>query len=80
MGNLIQALKMIMEGLGDVNHAIEFCKEQNDEELWENLISYSLDKPSESYRVFTLRIKNRMVTNSSLLKVSHFLSLTKQSP
>ncbi|KAK7109649.1 hypothetical protein V1264_013653 [Littorina saxatilis] len=46
MGNLIQALKMIMEGLGDVNHAIEFCKEQNDEELWENLITYSMDKPN----------------------------------
>ncbi|KAK7508589.1 hypothetical protein BaRGS_00000155, partial [Batillaria attramentaria] len=46
MGNLTQALKMIMEGLGDVNHAIEFCKEQNDEELWENLISYSMVRPN----------------------------------
>ncbi|PVD30846.1 hypothetical protein C0Q70_10121 [Pomacea canaliculata] len=46
MGNLTQALKMIMEGLGDVNHAIDFCKEQNDEELWENLISYSIDRPN----------------------------------
>ena len=47
MGNLILALKMIMDGLQDVNHAIEFCKEQNDEELWENLISYSMERPSE---------------------------------
>ena len=47
MGNLIQALKMIMEGLEDVDHAIEFCKEQNDEELWENLITYSMGRPSE---------------------------------
>ena len=46
MGNLIQALKMIMDGLQDVNHAIEFCKEQNDEELWENLIAYSMERPS----------------------------------
>ncbi|KAL8579065.1 hypothetical protein ACOMHN_036004 [Nucella lapillus] len=46
MGNVIQALKMIMAGLGDVNHAIEFCKEQNDEELWENLISYSMGRPN----------------------------------
>lgn len=49
MGNLTQALKMIMEGLGDVNHAIDFCKEQNDEELWENLISYSIDRPSKKW-------------------------------
>ncbi|XP_076460755.1 vacuolar protein sorting-associated protein 41 homolog [Babylonia areolata] len=46
MGNLTQALKMIMEGLGDVDHAIEFCKEQNDEELWENLIAYSIGRPN----------------------------------
>ena len=25
--------------------AIEFAKEQNDEELWDDLINYSLDKP-----------------------------------
>ena len=50
MGNLIQALKMIMDGLQDVNHAIEFCKEQNDEELWENLIAYSMERPSECRR------------------------------
>ena len=37
---------MIMDGLQDVNHAIEFCKEQNDEELWENLIAYSMERPS----------------------------------
>jgi hypothetical protein len=53
MGNLIQALKMIMEGLGDVSHAIEFCKEQNDEELWENLITYSMDKPRESLLILS---------------------------
>lgn len=25
--------------------AIEFAKEQDDEELWDDLINYSLDKP-----------------------------------
>ncbi|XP_035827939.1 vacuolar protein sorting-associated protein 41 homolog isoform X2 [Aplysia californica] len=45
MGNLTQALKLIMERLGDVNHAILFCMEQADEELWENLIDYAMNKP-----------------------------------
>jgi len=45
MGNLTQALKLIMERLGDVDHAIQFCMEQADEELWENLIDYAMAKP-----------------------------------
>lgn len=36
---------MIMEELADVDKAIEFAKEQDDRELWEDLISYSIDKP-----------------------------------
>ena len=48
MGNLSQALKLIMERLGDVNHAITFCMEQADEELWENLIDYAMNKPREN--------------------------------
>ncbi|XP_048239189.1 vacuolar protein sorting-associated protein 41 homolog [Haliotis rufescens] len=45
MGNVRQALTLIMTELQDVNHAIEFCKEQVDEDLWEDLINYSMDKP-----------------------------------
>jgi len=47
MGNTKQALQLITNELGDVNQAIEFCKEHNERELWEDLISYSIDKPSE---------------------------------
>ncbi len=36
---------MIMEELADVDKAIEFAKEQDDRELWDDLISYSIDKP-----------------------------------
>lgn len=36
---------MIMEELVDVDKAIEFAKEQDDAELWEDLITYSIDKP-----------------------------------
>ncbi|ETE58591.1 hypothetical protein L345_15687, partial [Ophiophagus hannah] len=45
MGNSRSALKMIMEDLNDVDKAIEFAKEQDDAELWEDLILYSIDKP-----------------------------------
>uniref|UniRef100_A0A8C7R302 Vacuolar protein sorting-associated protein 41 homolog n=1 Tax=Oncorhynchus mykiss TaxID=8022 RepID=A0A8C7R302_ONCMY len=45
MGNCRRALQMIMEELEDVDKAIEFAKEQDDVELWEDLISYSIDKP-----------------------------------
>ena len=47
MGNTKQALHLITNDLRDVNAAIDFCKEHNDTELWNDLISYSIDKPSE---------------------------------
>ena len=48
MGNTKQALSLITNELRDVDKAIEFCKEHDDSELWEDLISYSMDKPCES--------------------------------
>ncbi|XP_038665866.1 vacuolar protein sorting-associated protein 41 homolog isoform X2 [Scyliorhinus canicula] len=45
MGNSRRALQMITEELQDVDKAIEFAKEQDDAELWEDLISHSIDKP-----------------------------------
>lgn len=45
MGNNRQALQLIIQEENDVKKAIEFAKEQNDEELWDDLINYSLDKP-----------------------------------
>lgn len=45
MGNSRSALKMITQELQDVDKAIEFAKEQDDGELWEDLILYSIDKP-----------------------------------
>lgn len=54
MGNCRRALQMIMEELGDVDKAIEFAKEQDDAELWEDLISYSIDKPRIIYIIYNL--------------------------
>lgn len=48
MGNCRRALQMIMEELADVDKAIEFAKDQDDAELWDDLISYSIDKPRMS--------------------------------
>jgi hypothetical protein len=45
MGNNKEALSLIIAKLGDVQQAIDFAKEQNDQELWEDLISYSMTRP-----------------------------------
>ncbi|KAF9004353.1 hypothetical protein BDQ17DRAFT_1241222 [Cyathus striatus] len=46
MGNNKEALTVIIERLGDVHRAIEFAKEQNDDELWEDLLKYSETRPT----------------------------------
>ena len=45
MGNNKQALMLIIERLGDVKKAIEFASDQADEDLWEDLLSYSETRP-----------------------------------
>ena len=45
MGNTRSALELIMQELVDVEQAVDFCKEHDDGELWDDLIRYSLDKP-----------------------------------
>jgi len=39
------ALKLIIDQLHDVKMAIEFVQEQNDDALWDNLISMSIENP-----------------------------------
>ncbi|CED82100.1 Pyridoxalphosphate-dependent enzyme/predicted threonine synthase [Phaffia rhodozyma] len=46
MGNNKDALMLIIERLNDVQRAIEFAREQNDEDLWEDLLHYSENKPA----------------------------------
>ncbi|KAF8076857.1 vacuolar assembling protein VPS41 [Lyophyllum atratum] len=46
MGNNKQALTLIIERLGDVHRAIEFAKEQGDDDLWEDLLKYSETRPA----------------------------------
>jgi hypothetical protein len=46
MGSNKQALTLIIERLGDVNRAIDFAKEQSDDDLWEDLLKYSETRPT----------------------------------
>lgn len=44
-GQMKRALYLIIDRLGDVGQAISFAKEQDDPDLWEDLLEYSMDKP-----------------------------------
>ena len=45
IGNASEALALMTRELNDMESAIAFCQEHDDEELWNDLINYSLDKP-----------------------------------
>jgi vacuolar protein sorting-associated protein 41 len=45
-GQMKRALYLIIDRLKDVRKAINFAKEQDDPDLWEDLLDYSMDKPS----------------------------------
>lgn len=45
-GQMKRALYLIIDRLQDVTKAISFAKEQDDPDLWEDLLEYSMDKPS----------------------------------
>lgn len=44
-GQTKRALNLILSDLNDVSQAINFAKSQDDPDLWEDLLSYSMDKP-----------------------------------
>lgn len=45
MGNTKEALSIIIQNIKDIQIAIEFCKENDDKDLWNDLIEESLNKP-----------------------------------
>lgn len=45
MGNTIEALSIIINKLHDIQMAIDFCKEHDDMDLWNELINQSIDRP-----------------------------------
>ncbi|OAX83160.1 hypothetical protein ACJ72_02484 [Emergomyces africanus] len=44
-GQTKRALNLILSDLKDVSYAISFAKSQDDPDLWEDLMSFSMDKP-----------------------------------
>lgn len=44
-GQTKRALNLILSDLKDVSQAISFAKSQDDPDLWEDLLDYSMDKP-----------------------------------
>jgi len=44
-GQMKRALFLIIDRLGDVSQAIKFAKDANDQDLWNDLLDYSMDKP-----------------------------------
>ncbi|CAE6469171.1 unnamed protein product [Rhizoctonia solani] len=48
MGDNKRALNLIIERLADVNRAIDFAREQNDDDLWEDLFKYSETRPGST--------------------------------
>ncbi len=44
-GQTKRALFLVIDKLGDVSQAVSFAKEQNDPDLWNDLLDYSMDKP-----------------------------------
>lgn len=51
IGNTSEALALMTRELDDMESAIAFCQEHDDEELWNDLVNYSLDKPSTNHIV-----------------------------
>ena len=45
-GQMKRALYLIIDRLKNPQKAIEFAKEQDDPDLWEDLLKYSMDKPN----------------------------------
>ncbi|XP_032595518.1 vacuolar protein sorting-associated protein 41 homolog [Drosophila grimshawi] len=45
MGSVVEALNIIIHSIKDIEMAIEFCKEHNDDDLWNILIEESTKQP-----------------------------------
>lgn len=48
IGNTSEALALMTRELNDMESAIAFCQEHDDEELWNDLVNYSLSKSGKT--------------------------------
>eukprot|EP00116_Pleurobrachia_bachei_P001683 sb/3461945/ len=49
MGRSMKALSLLIDKLGDISAAIEFCKEEEDKELWDNLLKKATESRKPSF-------------------------------
>lgn len=63
IGNTSEALALMTRELDDMESAIAFCQEHDDEELWNDLVNYSLDKPSTNHYTANIVIFKMYICN-----------------
>lgn len=68
MGDLHGALRYIMEENGDVHRAEEYCKEHQDQDLWLDLINYTVDKRREWIGVLLKNVVTYLDDPAQLIK------------
>ncbi|KAL3270997.1 hypothetical protein HHI36_021499 [Cryptolaemus montrouzieri] len=66
IGDTKEALELIINELKDMQHAITFCQEHDDQELWNDLINHSVNKPE--YINFLLQSIGTYVDPTMLIK------------
>lgn len=76
MGNTKKALSVIVQKLHDVEHAMVFCKEQDQDELWRDLIQLCLQRP-ELVTVLLQSIGNYMDPIILVREIPHGLQIPK---
>ncbi|XP_030754784.1 vacuolar protein sorting-associated protein 41 homolog [Sitophilus oryzae] len=64
-GNLKEALDLIMNQLKDMQYAISFCREHDDQDLWNDLINYCINKPE--YITFLLQSIGSYIDPTALI-------------
>ncbi|XP_046741988.1 vacuolar protein sorting-associated protein 41 homolog isoform X3 [Diprion similis] len=74
IGNTSEALALMTQELNDMEGAIEFCQVHDDDELWNNLVNYSLDKP-EAITFLLQRIGTYMDPRLILQKIEPRLEI-----
>ncbi|KAI9223272.1 hypothetical protein BC828DRAFT_376351 [Blastocladiella britannica] len=45
MGNHKRAMRIMMEKMGDIDRAIEYAKQQADDDVWDDLLDFAVEKP-----------------------------------
>ncbi|KAF7274362.1 vacuolar protein sorting-associated protein light isoform X2 [Rhynchophorus ferrugineus] len=64
-GNLKEALDLIMNNLNDMHYAVSFCREHDDQELWNDLINHCINKPE--HITFLLQSIGSYINSTALI-------------